>query len=55
MCFIGLIVFTGIYPKPLIERIEPSVDHLIEHVETRTGEVIPVPVPAEHATEGEGG
>ena len=30
--FIVAIVFTGIYPKPLLDRIEPSVDTLIEHV-----------------------
>ena len=32
MVFIGLIGFTGVYPKPMLERIEPSVDKLIEHV-----------------------
>ncbi len=26
--FIGVIVFTGIYPKPMLERIEPAVDRL---------------------------
>jgi NADH-quinone oxidoreductase subunit M len=30
---IGLIVFLGIYPKPLLDRIEPSVRILIAHVE----------------------
>jgi NADH-quinone oxidoreductase subunit M len=30
--FIGIIGFTGIYPKPMLERIEPSVDKLMEHV-----------------------
>ena len=30
---IGLIVFLGVYPKPVLERIEPSVDRLIAHVE----------------------
>ena len=29
---IGVIVFTGIFPKPMLERIEPSVKQLIEHV-----------------------
>ena len=29
-----LIVFLGVYPKPMLERIEPSVDALIEHIET---------------------
>ena len=32
MVFIGLIGFTGVYPKPMLERIEPSVDKLLEHV-----------------------
>ena len=42
---IGLIVFLGVYPKPLLERVEPSVDRLVEHVEARTGESIPRPEP----------
>ena len=28
-----LIVFLGVYPKPMLERIEPSVDALISHIE----------------------
>lgn len=28
-----LIVFLGVYPKPVLDRIEPSVDRLIAHVE----------------------
>ena len=35
--FIGVIVFTGVYPKPMLERIEPSVDRLLAHVELRGG------------------
>jgi NADH-quinone oxidoreductase subunit M len=35
--FIGVIVFTGVYPKPMLERIEPAVDRLIAHVEDRGG------------------
>ena len=31
--FVALIFFIGIYPKPFLERIEPSVKELIEHVE----------------------
>jgi NADH-quinone oxidoreductase subunit M len=34
--FVAIIVFTGVYPKPMLERIEPSVKSLIEHVELRT-------------------
>jgi NADH-quinone oxidoreductase subunit M len=36
MVFIGLIGFTGVYPKPMLERIEPSVDKLVEHVVTHS-------------------
>ena len=31
-----LIVFIGVYPKPMLDRIEPSVTALLEHVEDRT-------------------
>jgi NADH-quinone oxidoreductase subunit M len=41
--FIGVIVFTGIYPKPMLERIEPAVDALIAHVEHKTGFESPQP------------
>jgi NADH-quinone oxidoreductase subunit M len=44
---IGIIVFTGIYPKPMLDRIEPAVDSLIAHVEERTGYEEPQPVLAE--------
>jgi NADH-quinone oxidoreductase subunit M len=30
---IGIIVFTGVYPKPMLNRIEPSVERLVAHVE----------------------
>ncbi|WP_420639821.1 NADH-quinone oxidoreductase subunit M [Candidatus Poriferisocius sp.] len=30
---VGLIVFLGVYPKPVIERMEPAVNALIEHME----------------------
>ncbi|MEA3055477.1 MAG: NADH-quinone oxidoreductase subunit [Actinomycetota bacterium] len=30
------ILFLGVYPKPMLERIEPSVDRLISHVEHHT-------------------
>ncbi len=41
--FIGIIVFTGVYPKPMLSRIEPSVKALIAHVEEKTGFVEPQP------------
>jgi NADH-quinone oxidoreductase subunit M len=31
---IALIIFLGVYPKPVLDRIQPSVDALIAHVET---------------------
>jgi NADH-quinone oxidoreductase subunit M len=30
---LALIVFLGVYPQPMLERIEPSVDVLVAHVE----------------------
>jgi NADH-quinone oxidoreductase subunit M len=34
--FLVIIVVSGIYPKPILDRIEPSVVALIEHVEGQT-------------------
>jgi NADH-quinone oxidoreductase subunit M len=31
--FVAAIAFAGVYPKPMLDRIEPSVKALIEHVE----------------------
>jgi NADH-quinone oxidoreductase subunit M len=36
-----LIVFLGVYPKPVLDRINPSVDQLIAHVEKSTGHYQP--------------
>ena len=33
---LALIVFLGVYPKPVLERIEPSVDALVAHIEATT-------------------
>ena len=57
--FIGLIVFTGVYPKPMLSRIEPSVKALIAHVEEKGGYDEPDPnvppvVTVEEATSEEG-
>lgn len=41
--FIAIIVFTGVYPKPLIDRVQPSVDALIVHVEDKADVDIPGP------------
>ena len=36
-----LIVFLGVYPKPVLDRINPSVNQLIAHVESSTGHAEP--------------
>ena len=43
---VGVIVFTGLYPKPMLDRIEPSVKKLIEHVSDKTAYVEPQPTGA---------
>ena len=55
---LALIVFLGVYPKPMLDRIEPSVEKLLAHVDANVDgyevtEVEFVPPPAE--AEGEGG
>jgi NADH-quinone oxidoreductase subunit M len=32
---LALIIFMGVYPKPVLDRIEPAVDELIAHIEAR--------------------
>jgi NADH-quinone oxidoreductase subunit M len=44
---VGLIVFLGVYPKPVLDRVEPAVTALIEHVEEHTGDDLQ-PEVAEH-------
>ncbi|MBI4884838.1 MAG: NADH-quinone oxidoreductase subunit M [Actinobacteria bacterium] len=52
---IGLIVFTGVYPKPMLDRIEPSVKAFIAHVEERSNYHEPAPAePVLVELEGEG-
>ncbi|MFT4864585.1 MAG: NADH-quinone oxidoreductase subunit M [Ilumatobacter sp.] len=41
--FIVAIVFTGVYPKPLLDRIEPSVEALVTHVSDNSAFNIPEP------------
>jgi NADH-quinone oxidoreductase subunit M len=36
-----LIVFLGVYPKPVLDRIDPSVNQLVAHVEKATGHYQP--------------
>ena len=49
-----LIVFLGVYPKPVLDRINPSVEALVEHVEANSdhrqpGVAAEGAAPAEHA------
>ncbi|MEM9616020.1 MAG: NADH-quinone oxidoreductase subunit M [Actinomycetota bacterium] len=45
-----LIVFLGVYPKPVLERIEPAVDELVTHVEANVdGFEEPEPIPVARA------
>ena len=39
--FIAIIVFSGVFPKPMLERIEPSVDKLLEHVQEHSSWQVP--------------
>lgn len=39
-----IIIFTGLYPKPLLDRMEPAVENLITHVEAHTDYTQPKPV-----------
>jgi NADH-quinone oxidoreductase subunit M len=52
--FIAIIFFTGIYPKPMLERIQPSVDALITHIEERTDYREPQPEVAQPEGESDG-
>lgn len=33
-----IVLFIGLYPKPVLDRIQPSVDHLVTHVQTSQSE-----------------
>ena len=52
--FIAVIVFTGVYPKLMLERVEPSVKVLVQHVEQQSGWHSPAITATEHSNGGEG-
>jgi NADH-quinone oxidoreductase subunit M len=59
--FLAIIVFTGVYPKPMLDRIEPAVESLIDNVQRRGGFTVEEPgvfdpdsVVIEHEPEEEG-
>ncbi len=39
----ALIVFLGIYPKPALDRIEPSVESILDRIELVTDYEVPEP------------
>ena len=43
--FLAAMVFLGVYPAPVLERIEPSVDRLVSHVESHSDYLRPVDAP----------
>jgi NADH-quinone oxidoreductase subunit M len=69
LVFIAPIIFTGVFPKPMLDRIEPSVRALVAHVGTNAGrtlefekrEIAPVEHSGDHSdpakadSEGHGG
>jgi len=51
---LALIVFLGVYPKPVLDRINPSVDRLVEHVRANSEPDAPKPgVPREDRDDDE--
>ncbi len=52
--FLALIVFTGVFPKPMLNRIEPSVNKLLDHVEQNSDWQQPEPLEPVISEEGEG-
>ena len=52
---LGLIVFLGVYPQPMLDRIQPSVDRLVTHIEDNSDYVEPevATIGAGEADEGE--
>jgi len=51
---VALILFLGVYPKPVLDRITPSVNLLVGHVDRATGRPVPAPVLAPSASPGHG-
>ncbi|HEX6167097.1 MAG TPA: NADH-quinone oxidoreductase subunit M [Acidimicrobiales bacterium] len=51
---LALIVFLGIYPKPVLDRMEPAVERLVSHVDEHSDFVSPTVERPEVATGGAG-
>ena len=59
MPMVILIVFLGVYPKPMLERIEPAIEVLVAHIDERAPEwsepTVEVLIAEESSEEGEEG
>ncbi len=53
--FVAVIVVTGLFPKPMLSRIEPSVEELIVHVEERSDFRAPEPIGGEGGESSDSG
>ena len=52
---LGLSLFLGFYPNPVLDRVEPSIDRVIEHVEANSDYEVPriTPPAVEEAEDAE--
>jgi len=50
---LALIVFLGVYPKPMLDRIEPAVNRLVSHIEANSDYVQPEVATAGAGPEGD--
>ncbi len=50
---LAIILFTGLYPRPVLDRIEPAVRHLVVHVERNSDYRAPAPVHPVLAAKGD--
>ena len=46
---LGLSLFLGFYPEPVFDRVDPSVDRIVEHIEANSDYEAPEPSPAVEA------
>jgi NADH-quinone oxidoreductase subunit M len=51
--FLVAVVFLGVYPKPVLDRIDPAIDRLITHVEANSDYERPEPAVVVLPADGE--
>lgn len=52
---VALVLVLGLYPRPVLDRIEPAVSAVLERIEAETGHVAPAPALELHVGGGEEG